>query len=275
MSLSQRLADFGLRVYQKYITKEFNARRHSTCMYSQSCSSFAREAYQAEGVEGGTRATLARLARCTEPVREQVSREFDELLAATPRDRLNQAFVLETPEARALLEGVKTGTASVKELEVVVNERYGQPSSTRFEVRVADHDHEPPPVQGVVQPFVGLVVGVAGGLMGALGGALAGAAGGAVLGWTAGSGKLDETHQKIAAAYGSDTVTGMGAFEHPVITTLDRLSQHLPRLLGGVVGGVAGFSAGLGVGLLGGASAGWGLGRALGHGLAREHLRET
>ncbi|MGE0495621.1 MAG: membrane protein insertion efficiency factor YidD [Vulcanimicrobiota bacterium] len=279
MALSGSLARAGILVYKRYISAEYNSKRHSHCMYSQSCSAYAGQAFQDQPAGQALASTLARLVACTEPVREAASQEFERVLSQSPPEDLEQHFHFEEPEARKLLLEIKAGQRqSLAKLDVHLHSHFGETAPERFEVGLAHQPHPLPPPRGlarILSPVAGLLTGLAGGLAGGAAGVVAGAWLGTRTGFLAGSGGLDRWHQRVAESYGRDTLRGVEAIEKPVIAPLARMGRHCPpalRWASGCLGGLTGFAAGLGLGSVGGAMAGFEMGRCLGHGLVREHL---
>ncbi|MCA9790145.1 MAG: membrane protein insertion efficiency factor YidD [Candidatus Eremiobacteraeota bacterium] len=278
--MSGRIARAGILVYKRYISAEYNSSRHSHCMYSQSCSAYASQAFQEKPASQALADTLARLVACTEPVRETASKEFEQALDQTEPEALDRHFHFEQPDARRLLLEVKAGRReSLQQLEVHLHSHFGEAAGQRFDIGLA-HQHpplaQPRGLARVLWPVAGLFTGLAGGLCGGLAGIVGGAWLGARTGFVAGSGRLDQWHQQLADRYGADTLRGVEAIEKPVIARLDQMGRNCPAALrwaSGCLGGLTGFAAGLGLGSVGGAVAGFEMGRCLGHGLIREHLK--
>ncbi len=257
-------------------------------MYSESCSTYSREAYRNLPFDEATEATLARLVSCTTPVQNAVNEEFEQLLKATPEERLDEHFAI-AERARPALLSLKASTSPeewaqrLPQLSLHVTHEFGEESATRFTIDLHQPRQplaKPSTLLGrLVSPILGLGFGLVGGVAGAAAGLVAGPFLMTPLGAKAGLGSLPNFHRHVEHKHGHDSVTGLSMVENPLITNIDKLSHGAQERLGkwvrwplAAVGSLAGLSGGIAMGTVGGAVAGFGLARCLGHGLAREHL---
>lgn len=247
-SLPGRVLDGAVRVYQRKISRDYNAHNGSRCPYSPSCSQYMRDAVHQDGLIRGSLEGLMRLQRCKRDIAENRMQDFAALLLAEdPSGRhapsADERIVFRDHQARDVLTQVRDGIEQTRtltesgrvaeaqsrqqgwsaqlrnELEVWVLDPPGRPTDlpSRFVVgsRSAAPAHEDPPrrfqwLRNAVGAVSGTVGAVAGAAVGiAILGGFEALTAATVLAPVACSGQTDRFNAWLERKYGADTVFGM------------------------------------------------------------------
>lgn len=303
-SLPSRAAKGAVKVYQRWISEDYNGVRHSRCMYTPSCSAYMQEAISQDGVIGGGIKGLLRLTRCTPQVAEQRMTGFARGLLTSPDDAtLDRTFAFQDEAARDLSHQIRKGLSDCAGLmrsgqaeegkkqasqwtDRIKNELYIRledsphpQQSPRF-VIATQHQHTPRPVpqrgwlHAACTATASVVTATAGALVG---GALLGTAEALVSGFllapVAATDRTDAFNGWLSKKYGADSVMGVAPFEKRAGQAGYVTSQFLRRHLhSSVVAAAAGLLVGVPVGLVRGfidgartgGEVGWTMGRILG-----------
>lgn len=284
--LGQKVGGSLIRFYQRHISRGYNGRNHTSCLYTPSCSEYTRQAIEREGLLRGTLEGSMRLLRCSTENRRLLRERFYQALAAGGQgircsdpaarealERLEQmgrdeASLAQGPERRALRrrrEEVMDG------LHLVLEEGPpGAPGRPTFILSGPAHKEPVLPLAPRAR-LAGMAGGMAGALVGAaLGGAL-GLVGGAACGLAAGTGALEAWNARAAARW-PDSLPGLRKLQQPLAAPAAGLRRLLgggrvAALAAGAVGLVSGLAAGMALGVLGGCRVGARAGAALGESL--------
>lgn len=309
MSIGGRIADGAVRVYQRYISKDYNAENGSNCLYFPSCSAYMRATVKENGPVAGGLDGVLRLQRCNREGASYYLRQFGEAVMTTPIDHLADRFEFDhdgdqerLTELKKLVDQSAALHASGKlEESQQVTQQWTKMLKDEVHFRVVDRpgqDHTAPtrflvthhgPRQAgsqsqrtALQTALGMVGGVFGAAIGATAFGLAHLAAGAVMGTVAGRGKTNEFNNKLAQRYGPATIHGLAPLEkklgsvgHAVHTKV--ASATGSRLAGSIVGLSVGvpvaLAKGLWHGMRVGAESGFHAGSILGRNLVggQEH----
>lgn len=279
MSVASRLADKAVGVYQRYISRDYNAENDSNCLYFPSCSAYMRGALKEEGPLQGTVDGLLRLQRCNKEGAAFYLQEFGKTVLTCPTEQLEDRFEFDTDEDRRRLVELKgmveesrrlfeSGdaqkaqqvtqqwtTALKDEVHFRVIDRPGQDHSQPTQFLVTHNEPREPEQRTAERTALQTVAGVVGGAVGAVLGAAAFGAlhlsGGGVLGTVAGLGKTDKFNGWISEHHGPATVHGLSSLEKKMGTVGHKVHRRVAEWTGSALAAsVAGVAVGLPVALV-------------------------
>jgi putative component of membrane protein insertase Oxa1/YidC/SpoIIIJ protein YidD len=283
-TIGQRVVDGLVAAYQQHVSSGLNADNDTHCLYTPSCSAYARDALAREGALIGTLDAMGRLARCNrvwgERNREAFLRGWGEpgievsfgdasakSQASALHEQMGEAAGLRAEGRVAEAEALESRARDLlrQRLHVAVEDRPGQHAQARFTVTLARSRHEHPvvgatPAGGSVRRVLSAVVGgVVGGVVGAV---AEGLLTGLVLAPLAGTGR-DSLRTWLEPRVGPQ-----GAEALQALAARATRPAALARSVGGPLAGLAvGIPAGLVTGMVHGAVFGafWGsrVGRAI------------
>lgn len=100
-TIGQRVADGLLLTYQRHISRDLNAANGAHCIYTPSCSSYARDAVREQGAGDGLLNAAGHFARCNRTWREKNHAHVVEALqACRDADEVISRFRFDDDEAR-------------------------------------------------------------------------------------------------------------------------------------------------------------------------------
>lgn len=297
-----------MNVYQRHISREYNGVRGAQCAYHTSCSGYARETLQDEGLTGLPK-VLARLRRCTSENTGQRFGTFLRYVANCPERRLEEFFEFESPELRQtflhfrkqLLQGAaqlaghqdEAGLATIggaldqltQKVHFTISDPPGRQAHPVFKIHpkrvarptvMADRGKLGNALRGAASLVTGAACGAAAGLAGLVLGPVLGA----WEGLASGLGLRSTVEEWANEKYGEGSLAGTTPLRERAQKTYEGTQKWLglesvANVVGGAVGLGVGLAGGLAGGLVEGAGFGWGIGRVLGRSLADQALAEV
>lgn len=306
-SIGGRISRAALNLYQRHISPEYNGVRGVQCGYHSSCSGYAKETLQLDGL-AGLPAVLARLRRCTSENTGQRFGDFLRYTANCPTSRVDEFFEFDTPELRQtflsfrrqLLQGatqlanhqdqagLETINAALDQLTQKAQftvadppagaERSGaviqiHPRRAARPTVMEDRGRWGNALRGAASIVTGSLAAVVGGVAGLILGPMVGA----WEGLASGLGLRTTVESWANEKYGAGSLAGTTPLRERAQKTYEGLQNRLGlEAVSNVVGGAVGLSVGLVGGLLGGATEGastaWSMGRVLGRSLGDSAL---
>lgn len=306
-------ASTAIRLYQRYVSADYNGGRHACCLYAPSCSHYMADAIKKEGPVRGTLDGVLRLSRCNQEGAGFYLQEFGRDVLACPPDQIADRFTYESAGARTRVREMKDLIVQNQQLAAAGQQGEAAAVQARWtgilrddiRIKVVDqpgadrtvHPHfvvcEKPlesPVAPVkrgilrsaVRATAGVLAGVGGALLGAAVFGLGETAAAVLLAPVAGRGKMEALNEKIAREHGAATVVGLRGFERKLGGAAARIHQFVEKharsavaasILGVGIGLPVGVIVGLFDGLRAGASPGWQGGSIFGRNLADAALR--
>lgn len=294
----------AVKVYQDYISAEYNGEKGAHCMYTPSCSAYMKEAVDQEGIVQGTLTGMMRLKRCSTQELARTLEGFVMQLATTPKDQIAARFETEDQAVLDKLEVVQ-GYLGKMQMSLMqgkqdeakaINDQWVHMLRDELRVLKVEHpdtDPNAPPRFKIIhnRPWVaperpelslpaqaltssaGVVGGLLGGAAGLAAFGVAGMAYGAYRATNAGLGQNGDLEASWTRKYGSSAAQG-SVLDQKLAGWHEKLSARVGDVAASVVLGPLGFVAGLAAGLFAGgklgASEGWQMGSILGRNLTRE-----
>lgn len=246
MSVIGKMGGGLVKLYQSYISADYNGERHAHCLYTPSCSHYMTEAIEQEGAMAGTVDGLVRIARCTPSVLAVNLQRFAAETAGCPEAQLDERFTYQTAADREKVHQLKHFISEAQarlvsgdaEQAAPFQQRIVDMLRDRIRIQVVDHPgqktdgppqfviyspsaddhHEPTPSGRPVRTAIANGVGALGAIGGAVAGGLIGGVSYALLAGllfapAAALGKTDRVNQSIARRYGPDSILGLAGLE--------------------------------------------------------------
>ena len=265
----------GVKLYKKYISRDFNGRSGSSCAYHSSCSTYVKDVLEHDGISGAMKG-LARLQKCTPGNNSLRISKLLKYAANCPESRLDGFFHFSdatTKERfmsfrRQLLEsahhlakghdaqGVSRYDSAIKNFLSEVHFTVADPADPTTPT-IPFHLHPRRKPQDIVKADRGAVAnslrsGAAlagagvGALVGGIAGLVTGAAIGATDGFTAGLGLDPVRRQQRLKKYGEGAQLGNEKTREKAAQLHQKLQQSLGlEVVSNLVGGTFGLIHGL------------------------------
>lgn len=291
------LADTSIRLYQRYISRDYNGSRQSSCAYWPSCSEHVRQSLENDGlVEGGLHG-LERFVSCGPAAHQRNVEEYLGQLHHDPKATM-AATVTDGPEARQHLDRLKSladryvpGLEAGERLaDLELRQQWAEVSADfqllRLDEPGCQDNHRfmvrrrtappPEPARSPLATAAGWLGAAAGACVGALAGAVIGPVAALALNVSAARGGLDPVLERQEERYGEPGVKGLRRHLKPLLGPAEAIRGHFQGTAGtiasAVVGGLWSLPVGVAVGLFGGGRTGAAFGKSLAANLTRASL---